>query len=164
MNELEFINQIEIAKNAFSNKLQEGKNKIQPFANYIPAKQCNNLIYISGQLPKDILNDDKIVTGYVKSDDDIYFAKYASVMCGMQILLALNEQINNLNNVKSCVQLQVFVNSGSSFCKQHLIANGASDFICESLGLQKGQHSRFAVGVCALPLGAIVEIGAIFEV
>jgi enamine deaminase RidA (YjgF/YER057c/UK114 family) len=43
------------------------------------------------------------------------------------------------------------------------VLNGASDFLVEILG-NKGRHTRIAVGCSSLPLGASVEIDAIFAV
>jgi enamine deaminase RidA (YjgF/YER057c/UK114 family) len=40
---------------------------------------------------------------------------------------------------------------------------GASNLLVEILGL-KGRHTRVAVGCASLPLGAAVEIDAIFAV
>ena len=78
-------------------------------------------------------------------------------------------EIVDLKKVKSCVQLQVFVNSAPDFINQHLVANGASDLVCEYLDKITGnksiaQHTRCAVGVATLPLGALVEVGAVFEI
>jgi enamine deaminase RidA (YjgF/YER057c/UK114 family) len=160
MTELEFNEKINIAYNECSKILESVNDKIIPLANYIPCKIINNIVYVSGQLPKDILDHNNIIKGIAIDNNDIFLAKYAAVMCGIQILLILKEKLGDLNKIKSFIQLQVFVNSNTSFTNQHLVANGASDVICHFLGQEIGQHSRFAVGVSSLPLGAIVEIGA----
>jgi enamine deaminase RidA (YjgF/YER057c/UK114 family) len=41
--------------------------------------------------------------------------------------------------------------------------NGASDLIAAALG-ERGTHARSTVGVAQLPLGACVEVEAIFEI
>ena len=56
-----------------------------------------------------------------------------------------------------------FVASAPDFTEQHLVVNGASDFLVEALG-DRGRHARAAVGVAALPLDAAVEIDAIIAV
>jgi enamine deaminase RidA (YjgF/YER057c/UK114 family) len=43
------------------------------------------------------------------------------------------------------------------------VINGASELFAEVFG-SAGQHARSAVGVAELPLGAPVEVEAIFEV
>ena len=47
--------------------------------------------------------------------------------------------------------------------RQLVDADGASDFLVQVLG-ERGKHARSAVGTAALPLGAAVEVEAIFEV
>jgi len=52
---------------------------------------------------------------------------------------------------------------GWGLTEQHLVANGASDFLVAALS-DKGKHARSAVGVAALPMNAPVEIEAILEI
>ena len=63
----------------------------------------------------------------------------------------------DLDRIARIVKLTVFVNSAPDFTEQHLVANGASDFLGEVLG-EAGQHTRSAMGAGALPLGVAVEI------
>ena len=163
MTEVEFNDKLAQAKVLFNEKLKAEAEKSVPFANYVASKKSGNTIYISGQLPRDLLNENKVITGKADNNDDIFDAKYASAMCAMQVLLVLKNEIGDLKKVKSCVQLQVFVNSAPDFINQHLVANGASDLVCEYLEKSAAQHTRCAVGVATLPLGALVEVGAVFE-
>ena len=55
------------------------------------------------------------------------------------------------------MKLTVFVNSAPDFTEQHLVANGASNFLGEALG-EAGKHTRSAMGASSLPLGVAVEI------
>ena len=169
MTEQEFNEKLQKAKGLFDEKINASAEKSIPFANYVASKTSGNTIYISGQLPRDLLDDNKVITGKASDNNNIFDAKYASAMCSMQVLLVLKNEIGDLKKVKSCVQLQVFVNSTPDFINQHLVANGASDLICEYLDKITGnksieQHTRCAVGVATLPLGALVEVGAIFEI
>ena len=163
MTEQEFNEKLQKAKVLFDEKLQVEAEKSVPFANYVASKKSGNTIYISGQLPRDLLDKNKVITGKATKNDNIFDAKYASAMCAMQVLLVLKNEIGDLKKVKSCVQLQVFVNSAPDFINQHLVANGASDLVCEYLEKSVAQHTRCAVGVATLPLGALVEVGAVFE-
>jgi len=61
------------------------------------------------------------------------------------------------------VKLGGYVSSAEGFTDQHLVVNGASELMVEVLG-EAGRHSRAAVGVFELPLGAAVEVEAIAEV
>ena len=168
MTEQEFNEKLQKAKVLFDEKINASVEKSVPFANYVASKKSGNTIYISGQLPRDLLDENKVIIGKADNNNNIFDAKYASAMCAMQVLLVLKNEIGDLKKVKSCVQLQVFVNSSSDFINQHLVANGASDLICEYLDKITGnksiaQHTRCAVGVATLPLGALVEVGAVFE-
>ena len=164
MTEIEFHEKLQKAKVKFEKLLKEQNNGSKPLANYVALKISGNNLYISGQLPKDLLNENKIITGNLKDNNDVFEAKYAAAMSAMQILLLLKQEVGDLTKIKSCVQLNVFVNSSASFTNQHLVANGASDLICDYLPKEVAQHSRCAVGVASLPLGALVEVGAVFEI
>ncbi len=163
MTEIEFNEKLQKAKVEFEKLLKEINNSAKPLANYVASKKSGNNLYISGQLPKDLLNKGKVITGNLNDNNDIFEAKYAAAMSAMQILLILKQELGDLSKIKSCIQLNVFVNSTASFTNQHLVANGASDLICDYLPKEIAQHSRCAVGVVSLPLGAIVEVGAVFE-
>ena len=164
MTEVEFNDKLAQAKVLFNEKLKAEAEKSVPFANYVASKKSGNTIYISGQLPRDLLNESKVIIGKADNNNNIFDAKYAAAMCAMQVLLVLKNEIGNLKKVKSCVQLQVFVNSAPDFINQHLATNGASDLVCEYLEKSVAQHTRCAVGVATLPLGALVEVGAVFEI
>ena len=170
MTEQEFNEKLQKAKIEFEKILnQTEEDNSKPFANYIAVKNVNNTIYISAQLTRDLLNNNNIINGKASDNNEIFDAKYAAAMCAMQILLVLKNEIEDLSKIKSCTQLQVFVNSNPEFTNQHLVANGASDLICEYIekftnNKTIAQHTRCAVGVATLPLGALVEVGAIFTI
>ncbi|MGC4055341.1 MAG: RidA family protein [Paludibaculum sp.] len=57
------------------------------------------------------------------------------------------------------------VNSHPDFIEQHLVINGASDLFHEIFGKTgNGYHARSALGFVSLPVGAAVEVEAIFEI
>ena len=56
------------------------------------------------------------------------------------------------------------VNSEPSFIEQHLVINGASDLFLKVFGDTDGYHARSALGFASLPVGAAVEVEAIFEI
>ncbi len=53
--------------------------------------------------------------------------------------------------------------SSSSFDALPQAMNGASNFIAELFG-EKGRHARTTVGVSHLPLDALAEVEAVFEI
>ena len=130
-------------------------------ANYIPCKQAGNLLYISGQLP---FQDGKILhPGIVGDSVSFEQAVEAAQQCALNILTILYDHIqNDWSKVVGCVRLGGFVAATSNYIDHPKIINGASDFIAEILG-EAGKHARAAVGVASLPLGACVEVEAIFE-
>ncbi len=130
-------------------------------ANYIPCKQAGNLLYISGQLP---LKEGKILHhGIVGEGVSFDQAFEAAGVCALNILTILYGYVeNDWSKVVGCVRLGGFVAAVPSYTDHPKIINGASDLIAEVLG-EPGKHARAAVGVTSLPLGACVEVDAIFE-
>ena len=83
-------------------------------------------------------------------------------LCAINVLAQLQAATGDLDRIARLVKITVFVASTPDFTEQHLVANGASDFLVEVLG-EAGKHARSAVGVAVLPLNAPVEIEAIAE-
>lgn len=135
----------------------------KPAANYVPYVVSANQVVISGQIPF-VNGSVEGQTGKLGADCDIEKGKKVARVCAINILSQLREACNgNLDRVKQCVRLGVFVNSTPDFKEHPAVANGASDFIAEVFG-KKGEHARFAVGVAALPFGVAVEVDAVFEI
>ncbi|AMS42745.1 RidA family protein [Aminobacter sp. NyZ550] len=131
-----------------------------PAANYVPFMGSGNLVFTAGQLP---LKDGKLtVTGLLGRDVDVAGGKEAAKQCAVNILAQAKAALGDLEKIRRIVKISVFVASSSDFTEQHLVANGASDFLVAALG-DRGKHARSAVGVASLPLNAAVEIEAIIE-
>jgi len=79
------------------------------------------------------------------------------------LLAQVKAALGSLDRVQRVVKLGAFVNSASDFTDQPKVANGASELMVEVFG-DAGKHARSAVGVPVLPLGAAVEVDAIFAV
>lgn len=134
----------------------------KPVANYVGARKIGNLVYISGQLP--VENGQLKYVGKVGKDVAIEDAVKAAELCALNVLSQLSAILSNdLDSIKSCVKLGIFVNSVPEFTEHPVVANGASDFIVKTLG-DVGIHARAAVGCSSLPKGVSVEVEAIFEV
>jgi len=133
-----------------------------PVANYVPFVISGNIVVISGQLP---FKDGKLqYLGKVGADVTIEQAQQAAKLCGIGVLSHLKAACNgNLNRVKRCVRLGVFVSSATGFTDQPKVANGVSDLMVEVFG-DAGKHARAAVGVSELPFGVAVEVDAMFEI
>lgn len=132
-----------------------------PAANYVPFMQSGNLLLTAGQLP---LKDAQLAaSGKLGRDLDVAAGAEGAKLCAINILAQAKAALGDLEKIRRVVKITVFVASEPDFTEQHLVANGASDFLVAALG-EKGKHARSAVGVPSLPLGAAVEIEAIIEV
>lgn len=129
-----------------------------PVASYVPAREAGGLLYVSGQLP---IVAGKIVTGRLGKDRDVEEGVAAARACGLMLLAQARAAVG-LARVAGCVQLGGFVACTKSFRDQPKVVNGASDLMELALG-EAGRHSRFAVGAPSLPLGACVEVSAVFS-
>ncbi|MER8365834.1 RidA family protein [Mesorhizobium sp. M0306] len=132
-----------------------------PAANYVPYCRTGNLLFTAGQLP---LKEGKLqASGLLGRDVDTATGKEAAKYCAINILAQAQAALGDLEKIRRLVKITVFVASAPDFVEQHLVANGASDFLVAVLG-DCGKHARSAVGTASLPLNAAVEIEAIFEV
>ena len=123
-----------------------------PVANYVGFTKMGNLVFVSGQV--------STTMGKIGRDLDETEGYQAARESALSVLAQLKAACGgNLDKVKSCVRLGVFVNSIDDFNNQPQIANGASDLIAEVIG----KHARAAVSCNALPRGVAVEVDGIFE-
>ena len=148
------------------NKLKELNielpNAPDPVGAYVAFKKINNLLFISGQLP--ISNDGKMIKGQIGKDLTLEDGQKASKLCVINILAQVKKALNgDLNNIKNCVKITGFVNSTDNFKDQPKVINPASETLSAVFG-DKGKHARVAISSNSLPLGAAVEIDAIFEI
>jgi len=133
-----------------------------PAGSYVPYVITNNLVFISGQLP--FIDGKLTIKGKVGDNVSLDDAVKMSEACAKALLSQLKAACNgNLDKVNKVVKLGGFVASAPNFTDQPKVINGASDLIVNIFG-EKGKHSRFAVGVAALPLNVPVEIDGIFEI
>lgn len=135
---------------------------VPPVANYVGYVQTGNTVVISGQLP--VKDGAFQYIGKVGADISIEQGQEAAQLCVLNILAQINDAVGgNLDRVKRCVRLGVFVNGTPEFTDHPKIANGASDLIVSVFG-DKGKHARVAMGIGSLPFGVAVEVEALFEV
>ena len=132
-----------------------------PVGAYVASKIVGNLVFISGQLPID--SEGKLIKGKIGKELNMEQGQQAAKFCALNLLAQLKKICGSLDKVKGCVKITGYVNSIDSFVDQPKIVNGASDLISQIFG-NIGKHTRAAVSVNSLPLGAAVEIEGIFEV
>ncbi|MHC2303270.1 RidA family protein [Rhizobium mongolense] len=131
----------------------------KPAGNLLGFKIDRGQVYVSGQLP---LKDGVVKylgrVGDTVSQDEAYIAaKLAGLNVISQLSLATD---GNLARVEAIIKVSGFVSCTPDFTNIPSVVNGASDLFVEVFG-EAGTHSRFAVGVAALPRGVSVEIEVI---
>ena len=139
------------------------KKPVAPVANYVAWRRSSgNVVYISGQIPKD---GDLLHKGQVGGNLDVKAAVQAARLCGLNLVAQMREACDgNLDRVKKILQVQGFVASTPEFTGHPQVINGVSDLLVDIFGQEVGSHSRFAVGCSSLPLGVPVEVGAVIEI
>ena len=133
-----------------------------PAGAYAAFVLVGRLLVVSGQLP---VRDGTLVYhgrvgGEISTEDGIAAAR----LCGLNLLAQARAGCDgDLDRVRRVVRLGGFVQASPGFTDHPTILNGASELMVDVFG-PIGRHARFAVGAPSLPLGAAVEIEAIFEV
>jgi enamine deaminase RidA (YjgF/YER057c/UK114 family) len=137
-------------------------NAPDPVGAYVAFKKIGNLLFISGQLP--ISKDGEMIKGKIGADLDLEDGQRASKLCAINILAQVKKALGgDLNKVKNCIKITGFVNSTDDFKDQPKVINPASETLSTVFG-DNGKHARAAISTNSLPLGAAVEIDAIFEI
>ena len=129
-----------------------------PLASYVPAVISGSYVYTSGQLP--FISGSLQATGRLGSEIEVDEGVSLAQICGLNAIAAVKSVIGDLDRVVQVVRVTGFVASTPEFTSQPAVINGASNLLGAAFG---GAHSRSAVGVAQLPLGAPVEIDMIVE-
>ena len=133
-----------------------------PVGAYVAFKKIDKFLFISGQLPIDI--DGKMIKGKIGKNLTLEEGQKASKLCVINIIAQAKKALDgDLNKIKNCIKITGYVNSTDNFFDQPKIINPASETLSSVFG-DNGKHARAAVSTNSLPLGAAVEIDAIFEV
>ncbi len=135
-----------------------------PIANYVPAVRSGTLLVVSGQLC--LGPDGKLApahTGRLGADIAPEVAAEGARLCAINILAQAKAALGSLDAITRCIRLGGFINVAPGFTAIAPVMNGASDLIVAVLG-DRGRHARSTIGVAELPLGAVVEVEAMFEV
>jgi enamine deaminase RidA (YjgF/YER057c/UK114 family) len=135
-----------------------------PVANYVPYVRAGTLLFVSGQLP--LGPDGKLAErhqGKLKADSEIDAAREAARLGVINVLAQAQAALGDLDAIKQVVRLGGFFNVETAFDALPQAMNGASDLVAELFG-DKGRHARTTIGVSHLPLNALAEIEAVFEI
>ena len=132
-----------------------------PVANYVPFVRSGNQVFVSGQIS---LGPDGLMKGRLGESMNVEQGQSAARLCALNLLAQLKAALDgDLDRLVRVVKLGGFVCATPDFEAIPKVINGASDLMVEALG-EAGRHARSAVSCPVLPLGAAVEIDAIFEV
>jgi enamine deaminase RidA (YjgF/YER057c/UK114 family) len=132
-----------------------------PAGSYVPWVRSGSLLFVSGQVPFD--EDGKVIAGQVGADLTLEQAQDAARRAGLSLIAVAREALPSLDAVERVVRIGGFVNAPAGFTQHPQVVNGCSNLMLEVWG-DRGRHARAAVGVSGLPLGAVVEVDAIFAV
>ncbi len=135
-----------------------------PVANYVAAVRAGSLLVISGQLPLGL--DGKLApeqVGKLGPNSSMDAARAAARLCAINVLAQAQAAVGDLESIVRVVRLGGFFNVETSFDGLPQAMNGASDLMAEVFA-ERGRHARTTVGVSHLPLNALCEVEAMFEI
>ncbi len=125
------------------------------------AKRTGQRVETSGQVP--VRLDGSVVVGKVGVEVSLEDAVKAAELCMVQCFYAA-ASVAGLHEIYEALRLRVFVNCTPDFTDISSVADGASHFASQLLGVDVDPSIRTEIGVASLPLGAAVVIDAVFKV
>jgi enamine deaminase RidA (YjgF/YER057c/UK114 family) len=132
-----------------------------PLANYVPFRIGGNLLFLSGQGPRD--HKGNAQTGKVGAEVSVEEAYRRARTIGLQLLATTRQALGSLDRVEAVLKVLGMVNAVPEFRDHPKVINGCSDMFVEVLG-EAGRHARSAVGMGSLPNQISVEIEAIVAI
>jgi len=133
----------------------------KPAANYLPYRLLGNVLYLSGQGPR----DDKgvVAKGKLGAEISVEEGYRRARLTGLNLLATMRDALGSLDRVDFIIKLLGMVNATPDFNDSPKVINGCSDLFVEVFG-DAGRHARSAVGNAMLPNQMSVEIEAIVAV
>jgi enamine deaminase RidA (YjgF/YER057c/UK114 family) len=132
----------------------------KPVANYLPYRLVGNVLYLSGQGPRE---NGVSLTGKLGADVSLEEGYRRARIVGLGLLSAMRDALGSLDRVDYVVKLLGMVNAVPGFNDSPKVINGCSDLFVELFG-EAGRHARSAVGNVMLPHQISVEIEGIVAV
>ena len=128
---------------------------------YRPAVRAGNLVFVSGQLPT---REGAVVhPGLLGAGVSIEQGQEAAKDAAINALAAVQGLLGSLDGVR-LVRTVGYVACTPEFDQHPQVVNGASGFLRDVFGEERGIGARLALGVASLPARAAVEIEVWFEV
>lgn len=132
-----------------------------PAFDYVPVTVHGDLMFVSGQLPKE--EGVVRITGIVGADLDVEDARRAAEICTLQGLACAAEHLGDLDRVLRVLRVTGYVASTPDFHEQPRVIDAASELLGRIFA-EQGRHARSAVGVASLPRMSPVEVELILAV
>jgi enamine deaminase RidA (YjgF/YER057c/UK114 family) len=133
-----------------------------PPANFVPAVQAGNLVFLSGHGPMGP-DGNLLVRGRLGDDLSLEQGYQAARLTALALLGSLKGAIGELDRVDRVVKLLGMVRCTADFGNTPGVINGASDLLVAVFG-ERGRHARSAVGMYELPFQMAVEIEMVVAV
>jgi enamine deaminase RidA (YjgF/YER057c/UK114 family) len=133
----------------------------KPVANYVPYRIAGNVLYLSGQGPRDERGNH--LSGKLGAEISIEEGYRRARLVGLGLLAATRDALGSLDRVDYIVKLLGMVNATPDFNDPPKVINGCSDLFVDVFG-EAGRHARSAVGHVTLPNQISVEIEAIVAI
>ena len=133
-----------------------------PLNSYQHVVIVGELAFVAGQPP--LIGSERPFVGRLgEGEGTIEKGQEAARLALLNVLAQLKVALEgDLDRVRRCVKLGVFVNSAPDFKGQPMAANGASDLMVALMG-DAGRHVRFAVGTIG-PMEFTCSVEAIFQI
>jgi enamine deaminase RidA (YjgF/YER057c/UK114 family) len=131
-----------------------------PLGNYVPFVLAGNLLFISGQGPKDA--DGYWCRGQLGRELSVEEGYEHARLAALRILAIAEAALGDLDRVHRVIKVLGFVNASSDFYHHSAVIDGCSDLMVDVFG-ERGRHARTAIGVSGLPEDMSVEIAAVLE-
>jgi enamine deaminase RidA (YjgF/YER057c/UK114 family) len=129
---------------------------------YVDVCVSGGLAFVSGKLPL-LVDGSLLYAGKLGREVSLEQGYEAAALCALHILACLENALGDLDKVQRIVRVGGFVATADGFTDIPKVINGASELFIKIFG-DRGRHSRAAIGVAGLPLGAPVEVEAVAAV
>lgn len=136
----------------------------KPLGAYVPVLTVGDVLYTSGMLP---IRDGAVAyAGRVGEALTVTQGAEAAELCARNAVAAVAAAlggVEGLARVRRIVQVTGHVLCGPDFTDQPAVVDGASKWLAAVFG-ERGRHTRLALGACALPKGAAVELALVLAI
>lgn len=133
-----------------------------PQGSYVPAVSFGNILFSAGQVARENGVVSKKYRGKMGDTISLDVGYEAARICAINCLAAIQQELGSLDKVERIVKVTGFINATADFMDNAKVLNGASDLLLKIFG-DSGRHARSAIGVQALPAGAVCEVEMIVQ-